>query len=472
MNVFFRTYARLPSRPGQRGGTLVTSSLRLVAAPFVAAPPAGARIRARLRVSACDEAVLRAVGGHLASLAGKDLAARCAEGRLDAAGLGRSRAARERALTAASSSRWAGAITLTSEDQVRLAWQNLNAQRTSLQARIARFQARLAVPAGGKSGRIRGYGNAAERHDKAVRLRSLQARLARVERQLEAGTVSVVRGGKALLRARNNLTAARLTENQWRERWDSARLFLTADGEAAKALGNETIRWHPGEGWLEIKLPVPLAQLANRPHGRYRLSCLVGFSYRGDEVAARVTSGAVRYDITHDPARGRWYLDASWKRATAPVPSLAELRADPLVAVDVNHGHLAAAVAAADGNVLGAPATIPLSLAGLPSATRDGHLRAAISALIAAAKDRGARAIVIEDLDFAEARAEGRERAGRRPSRGRRGRDFRRLLSGIPTGKFRDRLVQMARQYRAAGDRRRSGLYLPLGSRALAAALA
>jgi IS605 OrfB family transposase len=55
-----------------------------------------------------------------------------------------------------------------------------------------------------------------------------------------------------------------------------------------------------------------------------------------------------------------------------------------------------------------------------------------------------ARAIVIEDLDFAAARAEGRERAGRRPSRGRRGRDFRRLLCGIPTGRFRDRLVQMA----------------------------
>ena len=230
--------------------------------------------------------------------------------------------------------------------------------------------------------------------------------------------------------------------------------------------------WHPDQGWLEIKLPVPLAQLANRPHGRYRLSCLVGFSYRGDEVAAQVTSGAVRYDITHDPARGRWYIDASWKTAPAPVPSLDDLRARLVVAIDVNHGHLAAALIAPDGNVLGSLATIGLDLAGLPSATRDGHLRAAISALIAAAKARGARAIVIEDLDFAEARAEGRERAGRRPSRGRRGRDFRRLLSGIPTGKFRDRLVQMARQYRAAGDRRRSGLYLPLGSRALAAALA
>jgi predicted nucleic acid-binding protein len=83
---------------------------------------------------------------------------------------------------------------------------------------------------------------------------------------------------------------------------------------------------------------------------------------------------------------------------------------------------LAVAVAAADGNVLGTPATIPLDLAGRPAATRDGRLRAAISALIATAKEHGARAIVIEDLDFAEARSEGRERHGNRPSRGRRGR--------------------------------------------------
>ena len=50
---------------------------------------------------------------------------------------------------------------------------------------------------------------------------------------------------------------------------------------------------------------------------------------------------------------------------------------------------------------------------------------------------------MIEDLDFADAREQGRERHGSRPSRGRRGRGFRRLVSGIPTGKFRDRLVQM-----------------------------
>jgi IS605 OrfB family transposase len=351
---------------------------------------------------------------------------------------------RKRALTAGSSSRWAGAITRTSEDQVRLAGQNLRADKASLQARIRRIQARLAVPAGGKSGGIRGYATAAERHAKAVRLQSLKARLALVERQLEIGAVSVVRGGKALLRKRTNLAAAGLTETQWRQEWESARLFLTADGEAAKPWGNETIRWHPGEGWLEIKLPAPLAHLANRPHGRYRLSAPVAFGYRGDEVAAQAASGAVRYDISHDPARDRWYIDASWKTAPAPAPSLDDLRSSPVVAGDVNHGHLATAVIAPDGNILSAPATLGLDLAGLPSATRDGHLRAAISALIATAKARGARAIVIEDLDFADARAEGRERAGSRPSRGRRGRAFRRAVSGIPTGKLRDRLVQMA----------------------------
>ena len=422
----------------------MTASLRPVAAPFVAAAPAGARVRARLRLSAEDAAVLRAVGGHLGSLAGRDLAARCAQGRLDAAGRARFRAVRKRALTAESSSRWAGAITRTSEDACRLAGQNLRAERASLTARIRRIQARLAVQASRTAGTTRGYPTAAERHAKTVRVQTLQARLGRVQRQLDSGTVSVVRGGKALLRKRNNLAAAGLTAAGWRREWESSRLFLTADGEKDKAWGNETIRVHPEEGWLEVKLPAPLARLANRPHGRYRLSCPVGFSYRGGEVAAQAASGAVRYDISYDPARGRWYLDASWKVPPVPTASLDELRQYPAVAVDVNCGHLAAAVIAADGNILGAPATIPLDLAGLPAATRDGRLRAAISTLIATARAAGARAFVIEDLDFAQARAEGRERAASRPSRGKRGRGFRRAVAGIPAGKLRDRLVQMA----------------------------
>ena len=166
---------------------------------------------------------------------------------------------------------------------------------------------------------MRGYATPAERHAKAIRLQSLKARLARVGRQVEAGAVSVTRGGRGLLRKRANLAAAGLTEAQWRGQWEAARLFLTADGEKDKAWGNETIRWHPGEGWLEVKLPAPLTHLANRPRGRYRLSCPVEFAYRGDEVAAQAATGAVRYDIAHDPASGRWHLDASWKIPPGPV---------------------------------------------------------------------------------------------------------------------------------------------------------
>jgi hypothetical protein len=224
--------------------------LREIVAPFVAGAPAGARVRTRLRVSPEDAAVLRAVGSLLGSLAGRDLAARCAQGRLDAAGRAVSRRERKRALTAGSSSRWAGAITRASEDQWQLAARNLVAEQASLRARVRRIEARAAIPAGGTDGRVRGYPTPAERHAKAVRLQALRGRLARTERRLETGRVPVTRGGRDLLRKRQNLAAAGLTEAQWRQQWEAARLFLTADGEAGKAWGNETIRFNPTRaGW-------------------------------------------------------------------------------------------------------------------------------------------------------------------------------------------------------------------------------
>jgi hypothetical protein len=119
----------------------------------------------------------------------------------------------------------------------------------------------------------------------------------------------------------------------------------------------------------------------------------------------------VRYDISYDSARNRWYADASWKAPGRAVPPLDELRASPVVSVDVNAGHLAVAVVAPDGNVTGTPFSIPLHLAGLPATARDGRVRATVSRLIATAREHGARAVVIENLDFAQARAEGREAA-------------------------------------------------------------
>ena len=100
-------------------------------------------------------------------------------------------------------------------------------------------------------------------------------------------------------------------------------------------LGDLTIRWNPGEGWLEVRLPATLEHLANRPHGRYRLAAPVAFPYRGQEVTAQPASGAVRYDISYEPGKDRWYLDASWTFPTGTPPGLKELRQHPVLAVDV-----------------------------------------------------------------------------------------------------------------------------------------
>jgi len=315
--------------------------LRRIAEPFVVGPPAGARVRTRLRVSDADATALAEVGAHLGSLAGADLARRCAERRLGADGRKVSRQARKRALTAASSSRWAGAITRTTNDAWGLAERNLLAGRVSLRARARMIHRRLAAPVAGRDGRTRGYATRVERWEKQQRLQRLEARLAVVDARLDEGRLSIVRGGRRLARSRHNLEAAGMDQTAWRQRWEAERWFICADGEADKRWGNETIRWHPDEGWVEIKLPAPLAHLANRPHGRYRLSCPVVFAHRGGEVAAQASSAAVRYDITYDPGRGRWYLDASWKTGSGGTPSLPVLRCHPVLAVDVNAGHLA-----------------------------------------------------------------------------------------------------------------------------------
>jgi hypothetical protein len=409
--------------------------MRSITAPFVVAPPAGARVQTRLRPSQHDAAVLRIVGEYLGGLAGGDLARRCEVG---PGADGRTR--RKRALTAASSSRWAGAITRTSNDQWQRGWCNLLDARTSLRRAIRVIKQRLAVPVGQRRGRARGYATCQERYAKQQRLHHLQARLTRVERRIRQGRVSVVRSGRRLAKVRHRLTDASLTEGQWREQWAAERLFLTADGEADKPLGNETIRVDPEAGWLELKLPVPLTHLANRPHGRYRLSCPVQFTHRGDEWAAQAASGAVRYDIGYRPDRGRWYLSASWTRPVPPAVTVQQAVAGGVLAVDLNAGHLACWQIDTDGNPIRTGIDIPLALEGLPVSTRDGRLRGAISRLLNLADQRGCTAIGIENLDFTDIRASGRETMGR----GRRGRRFRRVVAGIPTRQFRARLIQMA----------------------------
>jgi hypothetical protein len=344
----------------------MSSRLRRIAPPVVVAPPTGTRVRTRLHLSPEDAAVLQEIGEHLSRLAGRDLAARCA---LGLAPKHEGRTARKKRLTPEASSRWAGSITRTSADQWERGNKNLLARRRDLRAAVRTLKGRIAAPVAGRNGRVKGYSSQAERWQKQRRLQILQSQLSAVEARLAEGRVSIARGGKALMRARHNLRAAGMTATEWGAAWSAARLFLTADGEASKLWGNETIRVCPDDGGVEIRLPTPLASLSNTPgHAlTYRLACAVRFNYLADEWAAQVATGAVRYDISFDPRRGRWYIDASWTRATRPRPELREVQARPTLAVDVNADHLAAWVVGADGNPLGPPITIPQSGRGSSS---------------------------------------------------------------------------------------------------------
>ncbi|GGS96033.1 hypothetical protein GCM10010270_80040 [Streptomyces violaceus] len=280
--------------------------LREMAAPFVALGPSGVAARDRLKhLTAQDENVLRLVGDHLGMLASRDLKARCA------AGLDHDTdqwAARKRALTEASSSRWAGSITKVTHDQWALARRGQLAHIKSLQAGVRTIAHRLSLPVGEKGGKRApgGYHTRQQWHAKTRRLHVLEDRLQRARADWEAGRVHVVRGGKRLLNTRHHLEQAQLTEEQWRTRWQAGRPFLEADGESGKRFGNETIRVTPG-GEVPLKLPAPLAHLANAPHGRSVLASKVAFAHRGEQWADRIQANrAVAYRIHEDTARGRW----------------------------------------------------------------------------------------------------------------------------------------------------------------------
>lgn len=379
--------------------------------------------------------MLRLIGGYLGSLASGDLAVRCADGLEHST---QTWAGRKRDLTGESSSRWAGSITKATHDQWALSRRGQAAHLDSLDAGIRTIGHRLSLSVGEK-GTGRAPGGYRSRHEwfvKSRRLAVLEDRHAAVSADRQAGRVHVVRGGRKLLNTRHNLAAANLTEPQWRERWETARWFLQADGEAGKRYGNETIRITP-DGEISLKLPAPLAHLANAKHGRYVFAAKVSFVHRGEEWADRVEANrAVAYRIHLDVQRGRWYLDASWTRPVVRTIPLETARAKGMIGVDTNADHFAAWHLDEHGNPVGEPRRFHYDLSGT-APHRDAQVRHAITGLLHWVKRAGMAAIAIEDLDFAAEKT--REKHGRKKR-------FRQLISGIPTGKLKARLVSMAEE--------------------------
>ncbi|PPA40307.1 hypothetical protein BF14_011365 [Streptomyces griseus] len=96
--------------------------------------------------------------------------------------------------------------------------------------------------------------------------------------------------------------------------------------------------------------------------------------------------------------------------------------------------HYAAWLLDMHGNPVGEPRRFPYDLTG-NAAHRDAQIRHATSRLLHYARQRGARTIAIEDLDFTDSKT--RERHGRRKR-------FRTLIARFPTARLASRLTSMA----------------------------
>jgi hypothetical protein len=431
------------------------------------AAPSGVSITTRLRTTAEDERVLDAVAAHLGRLRRADLAATSQREPVDSQVAAEERRqvrrdrlnARKKALTAQSSARWANAIIAANDDQYRLARDAQYRHIIGLRAATATIEKRLAAPTMDtltaterktrrKAKEPKGYATQAERFAKQQRLQHLRAGLAHAEADRANNTVHVTEGGERLSHIRHHLDDAGLSIDGWRDTWDAARYRITANGSPDEPFGNLTTTLTPA-GEVSIRLPKPLEHLANAPRGRYVLSGPAVFGHRGQQWQDRITRGnSVSYTLTRRAGRSGRYLIAAWSIPSMPYwvgrdgcTAGADLYATgPAVAVDLNEGHLAVRRLDAHGNPIGAPERIDIDLTGSAS-RRDAQVRHAITTLIHYARRFDITIIAVEDLDFADARATGRETMGR----GQRGKRFRRtVISGIPTAVFRNRLTGMA----------------------------
>ena len=161
------------------------STLRTIAEPFVVAPPAGARVRTRLRVPDADAAVLREAGEYLGSLGWlTGLPGARKEGSTPRAGPSPGERASRRSprnrppdgpvRSPAPARTPTGSRTGTCWPDATPCWPGSTGSRPGLLFRSARGP-----------GACPGYSTRAERHSKTVRVQALRTRLAKVDNSLD-----------------------------------------------------------------------------------------------------------------------------------------------------------------------------------------------------------------------------------------------------------------------------------------------
>ena len=256
--------------------------------------------------------------------------------------------------------------------------------------------------------------------------RSCGPGLAAAEEALAAGRPSITVGGKRLWRTRNHLDAGG---------HDRAAVAGTLGRRADVSDRRRRI----GQGRRQRNHPRrrggPAAyQSPGRPGRPVRHPCAIAapvrFTHRGQEWAARVAARrAVRYDITStlSEAAGIWTPPGKPPPNRAPAARRAARRAGAGRRSQCRpSGLLCARTARATRSATRSRSTC--DTAGLAASRRDGRVRAAITALLDHAEQQDCSAVVVENLNFADARATGRETLGR----GNAGNDFAAPWPGSP----------------------------------------
>ena len=208
-----------------------------------------------------------------------------------------------------------------------------------------------------------------------------------------------------------------------------------------------------------VRLPKDLEHLSNTrgPQAMYQLDARIVWDSRNRISGSRATktgewhqriidSQAVGYRLALDGDTGRWSLTASWTRtkklrntneqtpSATPVQSVAEVAyGRRCCGIDLNAGHFNAFILDKHGNPQGAPIVYEIPQQGT-SKQRQTRVCEALHSL---ARDHLLPAdinhVAVEQLDFADIAAQGRNRANRR---GRPGRVTRGKTLSIPTSKF------------------------------------
>jgi len=242
-------------------------------------------------------------------------------------------------------------------------------------------------------------------HQHKRRLAILETKQAQARNQ--AGDPTICFGSKKLFREQFDLDGSGYADHEkWLSAWKAARSSqFTLDGNSSMNGGNQFARMRPrGDGRfdLELRLPKALAHLATRTFkvSGQTISCvdLVGLSFNhGNEVIEKALKN-------RKPVTVKFLKDAqSWKVIVSIDHAVESMMPDfsaGALGVDLNAGHVSAALVRRDGNPVEV-FNFPCVTYGKTSDQAQDAIRK-VAAKIAGLADRLGVPVVAELLDFNE----------------------------------------------------------------------